>query len=438
MTLLLALLFPLLAGSMSGDPPASGDPDEGRRGTFYLTDCRIETVTNGVIENGALLVRDGLIEALGETVVRPDDAEVIDCTGGTVYPGMIDGGTRLGLQEIGSLDETRDFAEIGSVTPHMQALTAVNPSSTLIPITRLSGVTTVLTAPSGGLMPGTAALITLHGYTPDQLDAGFRGVVLNFPTSARRGRWDRRTKEEIEKQTEEAMEKLADTWEQALLFARIDSAYRVAPDPKPTPEYVPEMQALAPVVRGDVPLLIEVDAAQDITRAIAWVQERGVRAIFTGVAEGWRVADELADAGIPVIAGPVLTLPTRDADRYDRAYANPGLMREAGVEVALRTSEVENVRNLPYHAAFAAAYGMGREAALEAVTIVPARIFGVADRLGSLEPGKAATLFIADGDPFETKTQVRHLLIDGYLMPLASRQTALYEEYLQRTPGLAK
>lgn len=414
------------------------DPDEGRRGTFYFANCRIETVTNGTIDNGALLVRDGLIEAVGEAVPQPDDAEVIDCAGGTIYPGLIDSGTRLGLQEIGSLDETQDYAEIGEVTPHMQALTAVNPSSALIPITRISGVTTVLTAPSGGLFPGTAALINLQGYTPEQLDVGFRGVVLNFPSGARRGWWDDREQKEIDKQRDEAMEKLNGTWEQAVLAARIDSAYQAAPEPKPTPEYVPEMEALAPVVRGESPLLVEVDKATDITRAIEWVQEKGVRAIFTGVAEGWRVADELADAGIPVIAGPVLSLPTRNSDRYDRAYANPGLMREAGVQVALRTQEVENVRNLSYNAAFAAAYGMGREAALEAVTIVPARIFGVDDRLGSIEAGKAATLFVADGDPFETKTQVRHLVIDGYLMPMTSRQTDLYDEYLQRSPGLTR
>lgn len=433
MTLFLALL--LFASAPFGSPP---DPDEGRRGTFYFANCRIETITNGTIENGALLVRDGLIEAVGEAVPQPDDAEVIDCAGGTIYPGLIDAGTRLGLQEVGSLDETQDYSEIGEITPHMRALTAVNPSSTLIPITRISGVTTVLTAPSGGLFPGTAALIDLQGYTPEQLDAGFRGVVLNFPSGARRGWWDRREQKEIDKERDEAMEKLNDTWAQAVLAARIDSAYQAAPEPKPTPEYVPEMEALGPVVRGEIPLLIEVDKASDITRAIEWVEEKGVRAIFTGVAEGWRVADELADAGIPVIAGPVLSQPTRNSDRYDRAYANPGLMRDAGVQVALRTQEVENVRNLPYNAAFAAAYGMGREAALEAVTIVPARLFGVADRLGSIEAGKAATLFVADGDPFETKTQIRHLVIDGYLVPMTSRQTDLYDEYLQRSPGLTQ
>ncbi|MEM1043905.1 MAG: amidohydrolase family protein [Bacteroidota bacterium] len=434
MPFLFALAFLLAAFTL----PEAPDPDEGRRGTFAITNARIETVTNGVIERGAVVIRDGLIEAVGADVQAPADAEVIDGTGLTVYPGMIDGGTRLGLQEIGSLPETRDFREIGEVTPHMQALAAVNPASTLIPITRVSGVTTVLTAPTGGMMPGTAALISLQGYTPEQLDAGFRGVVLDFPSSARRGWWDRRKPEEIEKQVTEAMETLNETWEQAVLWERIDAAYQAAPEPRPTREYVPEMEALAAVVRREVPFLVEVDAAKDITAAIAWAQEKNVRAVFVGVAEGWRVADELAEAGIPVVAGPVLALPTRNTDRYDRAYANPGLMRDAGVEVALQTAEIENVRNLPYNAAYAAAYGMGRAAALEAVTIVPARIFGVADRLGSIEAGKSATLFVADGDPFETKTQVRHLFIDGYLMPMTSRQTALYDEYLERTPGLAK
>ncbi|MCH8032096.1 MAG: amidohydrolase, partial [Bacteroidetes bacterium] len=135
-------------------------------GTFALTNARIETITNGTIENGTVVLRDGTIEAVGANVVAPTDAEVIDCAGLTIYPGMIDGGTRLGLQEIGSLPETVDHGEIGDIRPQMQALTAVNPSSVNIPITRVSGVTTVLTAPSGGIMPGTAALINLHGYTP--------------------------------------------------------------------------------------------------------------------------------------------------------------------------------------------------------------------------------------------------------------------------------
>ncbi|HYE95517.1 MAG TPA: amidohydrolase family protein [Rubricoccaceae bacterium] len=406
-------------------------------GVFALTNARIETVTNGTIERGTVVLRNGRIESVGADASVPADAEVIDCTGLTVYPGMIDGGTGLGLQEIGSLPETIDRDEVGEVSPQMQALTAVNPHSVLIPVTRVAGVTTVLTTPTGGLLPGTAALVHLHGYTPEQMDGGFRGVVLSFPSSARRGGFDRRTDEEVEKEFEEAMERLDETWDQAVLFARIDSAAVAGGHPR-EPVYQPEMTALLPAIRRQAPVLVEVNAAQDIEKALEWIERRNVRAILTGAAEGWRVADKIAAAGVPVIVGPIQRLPTRASDRYDVMYRNPGLLREAGVPVALRTSEVENVRNLPFHAGFAAAWGMGREAALEAVTIVPARIFGVDREVGSIEAGKRGTLFVADGDPFEPRTQVRHLFIDGYRIPIQSRQIALYEEFLHRSPGLTK
>ena len=147
--------------------------------------------------------------------------------------------------------------------------------------------------------------------------------------------------------------------------------------------------------------------------------------VLSGVAEGWRVADKIAEAGIPCLVGPMLSNPTRQSDRYDKAYANIGLMHKAGVKVAIRTGDSENVRNLPYNAGFAAAYGLGKEEALRAVTITPAEIFGVSDEIGSLEVGKKATLFVADGDPFETKTDIHHVFIDGYMVPMESRHTRL-------------
>ena len=200
------------------------------------------------------------------------------------------------------------------------------------------------------------------------------------------------------------------------------------------------MEALLPVIRGERSLMIQADAAKDILNALQWVKERKVKkVILVGVLEGWRVAAEIAKANIPVITGPVQELPSRDYDRYDKAYANAGLMKKAGIKVALCTQEARgNVRNLPYHAAFAASYGLGREEALKAVTIVPAEIFGVADRIGSIEAGKDATLFISDGDPFETKTNIKQVFIDGWKIPMVSRQTELYEEFLKREPGVSK
>lgn len=402
---------------------------------YALVNARLQTVTNGTIERGTLVMRDGYIVALGTDVPVPPDAERIDCSGMTVYPGLIDAGTELGLIEIGSIPETRDENEEGDLTPQALGLTAVNPNSAAIPVTRVNGVTTVITAPSGGLLPGTAALINLFGYTPEQMSvAGCGALVLNFPSRARGGWWDRRDDEEIEKSWKEQMEKLDEVWDRAELYSRIDAGWKEGKKGERLPEYVPQIQALLPAVRRRMLVMVEVHKAADIDSAIAWIGRRKIRAVLTGVSDGWRVADHIAKSGIPCIVGPALSIPANDADRYDKAYANPGLLRAAGVDVALRTGDAANVRNLPFNAGFAAAYGMGREEALRAVTIVPARIFGVDSLLGSLEVGKQATLFIADGDPFEPAAVVRGLFINGWSVPLASRHTELHQEFLKREP----
>ena len=409
---------------------------KGKYGSFALTNATIETVTKGTIANGTVLISNGKITAVGTSVAIPQGAEVIDCKGLTVYPGMIDSGTNLGLSEVGAVQQTQDFNEVGDVVPQMKALTAVNPNATAIPVTRVSGVTTALSSPSGGLFPGTAALINLHGYTPEQMFAGFEGVVLDFPNSGRRGFFDRRTDEEVKKAVENAQKNLNEVWERAVQYHKVDSATQGK-----NAGYYPEMQALLPVVRGERTLLIEVNAAKDITAALKWVKEKKIaRVVLTGVAEGWRVADQIAKSKIPVITGSVLELPTREYDRYDQAYANAGLLRKAGIKVAIRSEERgnQNFRNLPYHAGFAVAYGMDKSEALKAITIVPAEIFGVADKLGSIEIGKSATLFVCDGDAFETKTQVKQVFIEGWQMPMQSRQTLLYDEFLKRDPGVSK
>ena len=409
----------------------------GETGVYALTNASVETITNGVVENATIVLRNGTIEALGANVSIAADGEVIDCSGKTGYPGMIDAGTRLGLSEVGSDQRTRDYNEIGDVIPQMQALTAVNPNSVLVEVTRISGVTTVVTLPSGGLFPGTAALINLYGYTPDQMYSGFKAVLLNFPTTGKQGWWDRRSKEEIEKEAEKKFKEIAEVMDNAAAYAKIDSALK-AGDNSLSPDYYPEMEALLPVIRGEMPVMVEVNAENDIRKALEWVEDMGVKAIFTGVAEGWRVAEEISAAGIPVVTGPVLSIPTRQYDRYDQAYQNAGIMQKAGVQVAIRTAEIENVRNLPYNAGFAAAYGMGREEALKAITIIPAKILGVDEEMGSIETGKQATLFIADGDIFETSTHVEQVFINGWKVPMESRQTRLYEEFLERKPGISK
>jgi imidazolonepropionase-like amidohydrolase len=424
------ILFLLCTGSFLSYGQIEGEVIKPRGGKFLLQNATIVTVTKGTIQNGSVLINDGKIEAIG-THLNAADATVIDCSDLFVYPGMIDAGNRLGLVEVNSVAETQDFAEIGDLSPNMQALTAVNPNSVAIPVTRVSGVTTSLALPSGGIFPGTAALINLNGYTSEHMYAGFKGVVMNFPSSARRGSYDRRTEEEIKKETEKSLKQINEIWEKAVVYQRLDAANAEL-------AYYPEMEQMAKVVAGELPLLIEVNAAADIEAAIKWVESKKAKAILTGVSEGWRVADKIAKANLPVITGPVLSLPTRQSDRYDAAYVNPAKMLKAGVKVAIRTNDAENVRNLPFNAGFAAAYGMGKEEALKAVTIVPAEILGVADQLGSIEEGKNATLFISDGDPFETRTQIKHVFIDGYQIPMTNRHIRLYQEFLERSPGLEK
>lgn len=398
-------------------------------GAFALTNASVETVTKGRLENATVIIRNGLIEAVGVNVPIPADAQVIDCKDLEIYPGMIDGGTKLGLQEIESISLTQDYDEVGDLTPEMDALTAVNPNSVLIPVTRISGVTSVIARPSGGLFPGTAALINLHGYTPEQMYGGFKAIVINFPSSGRRGRYDSRSEEDIKKESDKAIKKLNDTWDRVRTYASIDSATVGKAD------YNPEMAALVPVLKGEMTAFIEANKETDILAALKWIKEKKIKAVLTGVSEGWRVADSIALAGIPVVTGPVIAMPTRDNEPYDQAYKNAGLMQKAGVKVALRTNDAENVRNLPFNAGFAATYGMGKDEALKAVTIIPAEIFGVADQMGSIEVGKKANLFVSTGDPFEPATAIKHLFINGWNIPIESRQTLLYEEFLHRSPS---
>lgn len=413
---------------------ASAQSAKGKYGTFALTNASIQTVTKGVITNGTVIISEGKITDIGPDAKVPQGATVIDCKGKWIYPGMIESGSRLGLFEFGQVAQAADVSEIGDVVPQIKALTAVNPNSAGIAVTRVSGVTTTLVVPEGDMFCGTAGLINLHGYTPDQMSVGFEAMVLNYPRTGRRGAFDRRTDEDIKKASDKNMARLNEVWDKAVEYHKLDSAT------KGQMSYYPEMQALLPVVRGQQSLIIVVNNARDIKSALKWVADKKIKkVILSGVAEGWRVAADIAKANIPVLAGPVLTLPSREYDRYDKGYANAGLMKKAGVKVAIKTDDENlNYRNLPYHAGFAAAYGLGKEEALRAITIVPAEIFGVSDKLGSVEIGKSATLFVCDGDPFETKTQVSNVFINGWQMPMESRQTLLYDEFLERSPGVKK
>ncbi|WP_114751593.1 amidohydrolase family protein [Pleomorphovibrio marinus] len=422
--LILLALLPIL-----GSAQIDGEVIKAEYGSFLLKGGNLVRVSDSNLEDTDLLIKNGKIEAIGKGLPE-ENARVIDCTGKYVYPGMIDAGSRLGLVEISSLEETQDFLELGEVTPNMQVITAVNPNAVAIPVTRVSGVTSSLAIPQGGLFPGTAALIHLHGYTPDQMFGGFKGILMNFPSTAKRGNYDKRSENTIKSEAKEQLDKIDAIWKKAETYHGIKSAGG-------STDYYPEMEHLSKILAKEIPLIIEVNSAKDIKSCLEWIADKDIKVIFSGVAEGWRVADKIAEAKVPVLTGPILSLPTRESDAYDAVYANPGKMLKAGVKVAIRTNQqAENTRNLPYHAGFAAAYGMGREEALRAVTLSPAEIFGLDNLIGSLDEGKLANLFVSDGDPFETQTNITHVFIQGYKIPMTNRHIRLYQEFLERKPEL--
>ena len=421
--------------------PSHAQKQPGAQGPYALTNARILVTPTDTIESGTVVIRDDSIAAVGAGVAAPSDAQVIDVNGQTVYPGFIDSGTHLGLQEVGSLPETQDYNEIGDLTAHMNALTAVNPSTVHVPTTRVHGITAVITEPETGMLPGTAPLIALHGYTPEQMHLGDVTLTkLDFPSVGRQGPSDDRSPETIKKESQKALDKLNEVWDTAERYAAIDSAVAERPEARRQPEYLPAMESLVPVIQGEQPLMISANAAADISAALDWAEERNVldQVILSGAMEGWRVADEIADANVPVLVGSIMQPPSRESDRYNKAYRTPALLHEAGVQVALRSGKTENVRNLVFHAGFAASHGLGKTDALRAVTTAPASIFGVSDHVGTIEAGKRANLFVANGDAFQPATDVQHLFIDGYKLPLENRQTKLYDEFLNRTPGLEK
>ncbi|MGM0589513.1 MAG: amidohydrolase family protein [Bacteroidota bacterium] len=430
----MAALLALFCLAWVSLPVQAQIPEKAEYGKFAITNATVHTITNGVIESGVVLINNGEIEFVGENAKISADYKRINASGKHVYPGFFDSGTTLGLKEIGAVAVTNDQAELGSFNPQIRAFSAINPNSANIPVTRTNGVTNVIAHPVSGRIAGKATLIDLYGDAPDSMAVNANAALhLDWPSAVKGGWWDDRKPEEVEKDYQKALKELNDFWKEAAFYNQMMTAYEQDPQGKTKPVKDPKLGAMREVILGYVPVMINVDKEKDILNAIEWAKEHpNMDVMFSSVEEGWRVADQIAEAGIPCLVGPILRTPSRDYDNYQRPYQNAGLLHEAGVKVAIRTGGTENVRNLLYNTGYAATYGLGQEEALKAVTINPAEIFGVDGRLGSLEAGKQANLFIADGNPFEPMTQIEQVFIRGFKVPMVNRHTKLYEQFLNR------
>jgi imidazolonepropionase-like amidohydrolase len=397
----------------------------GAESEVCIVNARIVTVEGPTIEKGTIVLAGGKIAAVGPAVTPPAGAEVIDGTGKTVYPGLIDGLNQLGLAEIQSVPGSMDTTEVGDT----------------IPVARANGVTASLTAPAGGLVSGQSALIRLAGSTPAALTVK-APVALHvvYPSgrpapdpSQTLPEPDVKTFEERQrdkkKNQEKALERLRNVLEDAKAYGAGLAAAGEGKLPRPRPDLV--LEALAPAARGEMPVVVRADAEDEIRGAVKFAEERGLRLVLAGGLEAWRCVDVLRDKKVPVLL-KVLRLPARAADPYDAAYANAASLHRAGVAFAIVTDDPDNERNLPYEAAMARAYGLPAEAALRAITLSPAEILGVADRLGSLRPGKSATVIVTSGDIMDHRTQVEQVFIDGVAQSLETRHTRLYREFKDR------
>jgi len=421
-----ALLSLMAAAALAADAPRP----------IAIRGARIVTVSGPVIEKGTIVLSGGKIVAVGENAAIPGVAEVIDGTGKTVYPGLINGLTTLGLTEIGSVPGSVDTTETGDINPQARAWLAVQPHSDLIPIARANGVTVVVTAPQGGLVSGQSALLRLAGTTPEALTVKQPAAMhMVYPT----GRpvfnlarlfeepelktFEDRVKDRRQNQEKE-LRRLGNLIEDARALGQRRGANL------PSDVDLAE-EALGAVARGELPVVMRADAEDDIRGAVRFAGEHGLKLIIAGGLEAWRCADLLKEKDVPVLL-QVDRLPLRESDRYDASFTNPSALHRAGVRFAIVSDDAADTRNLPYEAAMARAYGLPADVALRAITLSPAEIFGVADRLGALAVGKDADVFVATGDIMDTRTQVTHVFVDGAPQSLETRHTRLYREFKDR------
>jgi phosphoglycolate phosphatase-like HAD superfamily hydrolase len=353
---------------------------------------------------------------------------------------MMDAGTSLGLVEVGQgAAGTVDITEVGELNPNARAVVAINPHSAHIAVTRVDGVTNTVTSPTGGLISGQAVLINLLGTSPREMAVvPNAALVINYPRiGSRAGEFGgeqqpggnlAETLSTNERQLEQIRKMLRD----AEAYGRAQDAY--AKDHSlPRPDRNVVMESLLPYVRGEQLVILRADREAEIRGAVKFAEEMKIKPIILGGNDAWKVASLLKEKNVPVILTGILNLPGREDDPYDTLYENAAKLQRAGVRFCISTGDDgAEVRNLPFNAGMAAAFGLPRAEALRAVTLYPAQIMNVADRLGSVEVGKMANLVVTDGDLLEPRTHIRYLFIDGRQVPLISRHTELNDAFKNR------
>ena len=411
-------------------------------------------VSSAPLRSVSILVLDGKIAEIGPKVVAPKGVRMVDGRGLRVYPGMIDSATELGLSEIPSIRETVDTGDLGEFMPQLRALASVNPASEHFPVARIAGVTGAIVVPAtletGGrpgaaarqYLSGQAALIRTFGWSwEDMAVVAPAAIYVRFPTlgpaggrggpvpdfiAGMMGQAGAETYTQMMRTYQQELAKLTDFFDQARRYQKAKAANLpgLARDLK--------YEAMLPVLDGKIPLAVEAAMPRAIHDAIQFADKQNVKIVVMRPREFGGAAAELKARNIPVILGPVLALPRGQDEPYDEAFTLPAEAYKAGIKFAFASFDNQFVRNLPYQAATAVAFGLPQDEALKAITINPAQIWGAGEQLGSVEKDKSADLVLTTGDLLEIQTQVKHVFIRGQEIELTSKQTRLYDKYLNR------
>jgi imidazolonepropionase-like amidohydrolase len=426
------LALPSAFSAVAQTPSASG--------VYAIKGAKIFTLAGPPIENGVVVIRDGKIAEVGANVSVPDGAQVIDASGLQVYPGMFDPVTQMGLEEVEAVKATVDTEETGEFNPDVTAATAFNADSAHVDVTRAGGITEVLTVPGslagfgggGSVIGGNASAVNLGGWNiNDMVIERNAAMELTWPSIAS-GSLDltsmsfRQTPfDEATKQYARKIDAISDLFDQARHYAQAmqSGATDFKRDLK--------LEALARVVQGKEPLLVVASQARDIRNAVEFCQKQNVHMILAGANEAWKTIDLLKQDNVPVIIGPVLSMPQAEDDPYDADYALAAQLHAAGVKIAFASFNTSFSRRLPQYAGTAVGYGLPQEEALKAVTVNAAQMLGIND-LGTIEPGKVGNIVVTDGDLLELRTHVKYLFIQGQPTSLDNKQLDLYNRYRNR------
>jgi imidazolonepropionase-like amidohydrolase len=423
------------------------NPDRGisksSNGAYAIVNATIHPITGPVIEKGTVVIVEGKIHSVGAGLEAPAGAGVIDGRELHVYPGLIDAGGTLGLFEVGSLRSTMDSNDIATFMPHLRTASAIHPHSEHIRITRAVGTTTALAKPTGGgavrrfrrqpptWIMGQSAVMHLNGWTAhEMLLVDSFGLHLTVPTLPEELRGDKKEQEKQKKEHKVAVKALEEFIGRAKHYAKTRGLADANPQIDMESDVV--LEAMVPYVRGEKPVILEAHAYKHIMESLEFAEKHGLKTVLYGATESWKLADTLATKAIPVVLAGPLSLPRGEYELWDGVYACAAKLDAAGVRFCFASDDSAEAFNLPLSVGMAVAHGLPRERAEYALTMGAAEILGIADRVGSIEPGKVADLIVTTDTPIQTVSQVTHMFIAGEPVELTTRHTESYEKFKNR------